>query len=707
MADDHTGPWGRREFLQATGAAGALAAFGGVTVANPGRDAGSREDELLVGVSASTSMSTAQARVQEAMPDEAEVAHRNDTLGYMAVKLPDQASAQANSSVAKAMENKPGVKYVEENTTHEAFSTPDDSLFDQQYAPQQVRAPEAWDTTEGSSDVTIAVVDQGVKYDHPDLEAQFGSDTGKDFVDSDQDPMPDDMSNEYHGTHVAGIASATTNNGTGVAGMSDSTIISGRALSEEGSGSTSDIADAVQWAADQGADIINMSLGGGGYTDTMKNAVSYAVNNGALPICANGNDGSSSVSYPAAYEECIGVSAVDENEDLASFSNYGPKTDVAAPGVDILSCWTEYKSTYGGKYNKISGTSMACPATSGVAALGLAANPGWSVSELRSNLKETAVDIGLSSDKQGSGRVDAANIVGSGGGGNEAPSASFTMSPSSPKTGETVSFDGSGSTDSDGTISSYEWDFGDGSTATGQTTSHSYSSSGDYTVTLTVTDDKGATDTVSKTISVGTSNAAPSASFTVSPSSPKTGETVNFDGSGSTDSDGTISSYEWDFGDGSTATGQTTSHSYGSAGDYTVSLTVTDDAGATDTVSKTISVTSTDDDGQCGDEKTTASASGSLYGYWDDASYTYTSSLDDPCQVTISLDGPYYADFDLFVTTDGSTPSTWNYDKRSVTQDSQEQIVIDDVSTGQSFGILVDSYEGDGDFTVSVEELGK
>ncbi|MFW5924317.1 MAG: S8 family serine peptidase, partial [archaeon] len=471
MADDHTGLWGRREFLQATGAAGALAAFGGVTAANPDRDPGPKEDELLVGVSASTSMSTAQAHIQDAIPENAEIAHRNDDLGYMAVKLPDEASAQADSSVAKAMENKPGVKYVEENATHEILMTPDDEFFDDQYAPQLVRAPEAWDTTTGSQDVTVAVVDQGVMYDHPDLEEQFGSNKGKDFADDDSDPYPDSMSDEYHGTHVAGTVAATIDNGTGVAGMSNSTLLSARALGDDGSGSTSDIADAVQWAADQGADIINMSLGGGGYSDTMKNAVSNAVDNGALPICAAGNDSDSEVSYPAAYEECVAVSAVDENEDLADFSNYGSKIDVAAPGVDILSTWTEADFN-GEKYSRISGTSMACPAASGVAALGLAANPDWSVSELRSNLKEAAVDIGLSEDKQGSGRVDALNLVDSGD--NEAPSASFTTSPSSPDVDETVEFDASGSTDSDGTIKDYEWDFGDGTTATGETTTHSY-----------------------------------------------------------------------------------------------------------------------------------------------------------------------------------------------------------------------------------------
>ncbi|MCT9097544.1 S8 family serine peptidase [Haloarchaeobius sp. HME9146] len=626
MADDSNQPSpSRRTFLQATGIAAGAAALPGLTAATPGRSPGPKEDELLVGVAASASVADAKAAITSDLPANADVVHENDELGYMAVKLPDQAAAQANSSVAEAMKQKPGVKYVEENKTHYALGTPNDPKFDGQYAPQQVRAPTAWDTTQGSSDVTIAVVDQGVMYDHPDLSARFGSDKGQDFVDSDSDPYPDSMSDEYHGTHVAGICAGTIDNGTGIAGMSNSTLLSGRSLSEEGSGSTADIADAVQWAADQGADIINMSLGGGGYTDTMKNAVSYAVNNGALPICAAGNAGEGSVDYPAAYNECVAVSAVDENEDLASFSNYGSKIDVAAPGVDILSCWTnddgQRSADIPGKYARISGTSMACPAAAGVAALGLAADPGLTVSELRSKLKSTAVDIGLSSDEQGAGRVDAANIVGGGGGGggNSGPTADIA--------------------------------------------------GGSRTVTV--------------------------------------GDSVSFDGSGSSDSDGSISSYEWDFGDGSSATGATTSHSYGSSGDYTVSLTVTDDDGASSSTSVTVTVESDGGSGSCGDTSSGGSADGSLSGYWDSDSYSYTADLADPCQVTVTLDGPYDADFDLYVTKDGRTPSTSDYDERSITQDSNEQIVIDTVSSGQEFGILVDSYSGSGSYTVSVEELGK
>jgi serine protease len=625
MTGDNTKSWARRTFLKTTGAAASAAALAGITSATPGRDPQPRENELIVGVSGAASMASTEASVQEELPGPASVTHRNENLSYFTVELPDQAAAQAESAVAEAIRRKTGVRYVEENKTVHAFATPNDSLFDEQYAPQQVRAPSAWDTTQGSADVTVAVVDQGVKYDHPDLQSRFGSNKGKDFVDSDGDPYPDSMADEYHGTHVAGIAAATTDNSTGVAGISDSTLLSGRALSEQGSGSTTDIADAVEWAADQGADIVNMSLGGGGYTDTMKNAVSYAVSNGTLPICAAGNDGSGSVSYPAAYDECVAVSAVDSNEDLASFSQYGPNLDVAAPGVDILSTWTENVAQFGGQYNKISGTSMACPAASGVAALGKAADSTLSPTELRSRLKNTAVDIGLSSEEQGAGRVDALNIVDAAGGGGDDPP----------------------------------------------------------------------------------SNEAPTVSIDASSATVTVGQEVTFDGSGSSDSDGSISSYEWSFGDGASATGQTVTHTYSEAGDYAASLTVTDDDGATSTDSVSITVESDGGGGSCGDASSGGSADGYLYGYYDSASYTYTNSLDDPCQVTVSLSGPSSADFDLYVTLDGRTPSTYDYDKRSISMNSDEQVIIDSPSAGQDVGILVDSYSGSGNFTVSVEELGQ
>lgn len=165
---------------------------------------------------------------------------------------------------------------------------------------------------------------------------------------------------------------------------------------------------------------------------------------------------------------------------------------------------------------------------------------------------------------------------------NAAPTASFTIAAD----GLTVSVDGSGSQDPDGSIASYAWDFGGGATATGATASHTYPSSGTRTISLTVTDDRGGTATASEQVTLSAANQAPTASF----SATEEGMTVAVDGSGSADADGSIASYAWSFGDGGTATGATASRTYADPGQYTVTLTVTDDDGATATATRTVTV---------------------------------------------------------------------------------------------------------------------
>ncbi|PSP71191.1 peptidase S8 [Halobacteriales archaeon QH_9_66_26] len=383
--------------MKAIGAGTLFGGLSGVASATPGRQPGPKTEEILVGVSASAA--DMEGAVAQAVPGNAAIVHRNHTLSYVAVKFPSQAADRAKENFIDAVTRKDHIKYAEPNKTYGAFYEPSDPRFGDQYAPKQVESDGAWDTTLGDSGVTIAVVDTGAQYDHPDLAANYEADPGRDFADNDADPYPDAPSEEYHGTHVSGCAAAVIDNGTGVAGQSNSSLINGRALDENGSGSTADIADAIEWAADQGADVINLSLGGGGYTDTMKNAVSYATDNGSLVIAAAGNNGSSSVSYPAAYSECVAVSAVDDNGGLASFSQYGESVELCAPGV---------------------------------AGLALAQ---WDLTnqELRSHLKDTAEDIGLPGDEQGSGQVDALAAVttdpggedgGGGGGGGETTSGS-------------------------------------------------------------------------------------------------------------------------------------------------------------------------------------------------------------------------------------------------------------------------------------------
>ncbi len=402
MTEDTTPTVKRRSVMKAAAAAGATFSVADVAVATPGREPGPKENEVLVGVSDGHDL---EGSVAPQVPGNAEIVHKNEDIRYAAVRFPSPNDA-ALENFLDGITNAPGVKYAERNETFETQLTPNDPQFGSQYAPQNTNADDAWDTTFGSSNVTIAVVDTGVQYTHPDLDGNFGSDVGRDFVDGDQDPAPDAPSNEFHGTHVSGIAAAETDNGEGVAGISDSTLLSARALDESGGGSLSDIADAITWAGNNGADVINMSIGGGGFNQTMKNAVSSAHDNGSTLVAAAGNAGATSVDFPAGYSEVIAVSAIDENNNLASFSNTGTDVELAAPGVDVLSTTTGAR----GSYETLSGTSMASPVVAGVAGLTIA-QWGTDNATTRSHLKNTAVDIGLSSDAQGSGRVDAANAV--------------------------------------------------------------------------------------------------------------------------------------------------------------------------------------------------------------------------------------------------------------------------------------------------------
>ncbi|MCF7889760.1 PKD domain-containing protein [Candidatus Bipolaricaulota bacterium] len=174
---------------------------------------------------------------------------------------------------------------------------------------------------------------------------------------------------------------------------------------------------------------------------------------------------------------------------------------------------------------------------------------------------------------------------------NQAPTASFSANPTSGEAPLEVTFDASSAEDSDGTITSYEWDFDDGSTGSGVSGTYTFTSSGTYNVQLTVTDNDGGTDSTSETISVSSEpNQPPSSSFTASPTSGEAPLEVSFDASGANDPDGSIDSYNWDFGDGTTGSGVTVNHTYDSSGSYTVQLTVTDDEGSNDTASETIDV---------------------------------------------------------------------------------------------------------------------
>lgn len=187
------------------------------------------------------------------------------------------------------------------------------------------------------------------------------------------------------------------------------------------------------------------------------------------------------------------------------------------------------------------------------------------------------------------GATDSASLAVQVGPSNQSPVAGFTFAPTAPQINAWVQFDGTSSSDQDGSIANYAWDFGDGTTDSGSLIWHRFSNAGAFVVTLTVTDNDGATAVTTQTIQVGTVNAAPSASFSILPAAPAIGEWVRFDGSGSADSDGSVVSYQWSFGDGTpSVTGPIVYHQFASAGSYLVTLTVTDDDGATDTASQNV-----------------------------------------------------------------------------------------------------------------------
>lgn len=208
-----------------------------------------------------------------------------------------------------------------------------------------------------------------------------------------------------HGTHCAGIADAVDNS-QGVIGVStNATLHAVKVLGSSGSGSYSDIASGIEYVADQGWDVGSLSIGGR-KSSVVEDAVEYAYGQGVLLVAASGNSGPCSycVGYPASEPECMAVTATTRSDRLASFSSTGPQIEIAAPGRDIVSTYVD------GGYASLSGTSMACPHVSGAGGL-LMAN-GFTNTEARQRLKNTAENIGLSDNEGGAGLLDAAAALG-------------------------------------------------------------------------------------------------------------------------------------------------------------------------------------------------------------------------------------------------------------------------------------------------------
>lgn len=302
--------------------------------------------------------------------------------------------------IKETLEANPAVESVDYNYVRELTFTPNDPRFDDQYGLRRIRSPKAWNVVQGNGDMDIAVVDTGIDSDHPDLQAKI--DLRKDFTAAPKDPEDDDG----HGTHVAGIAAAVTDNGKGVAGACPGCDLFVAKVVAGGRATDADVTDAIVWASDNGAEVVNLSLGGPERSSILKDAVNYAWNHGAVVVAAAGNRGRQVKDYPAAYRNAIAVAATNRKDRRAFYSNFGKWVDVAAPGSGILS------TKRGGGYKTMSGTSMSTPHVAGLA--GLLAAQGRSAPKIRSRIENTSTDLGPNGkDKYyGHGLINARRAVG-------------------------------------------------------------------------------------------------------------------------------------------------------------------------------------------------------------------------------------------------------------------------------------------------------
>lgn len=345
----------------------------------------------------------------------------------------------------RALRQEKGVAFAELDyavQTADAF-VPNDPEWPAQWGPSRIGAPVAWDVTTGTSDVVVAVLDTGVRLGHPDLAQNLWTNPGEipgNGVDDDANGKVDDFwgwhffhewawhGTEYdfvakednqvhdengHGTHVAGITGARMNNGVGIAGVAGgSRVMPVKVLDQDGYGWYSDMAQGIVYAVDSGAEVINLSVGGSVDSSTLRLAVDYARDRAVLIVAAAGNteDNHTAVLFPAAYEDVLAVTATDQDDARAGFSNHGPEVDVAGPGVHVYSTWYTYD------YFIKSGTSMAAPHVSGLAALMWSARPELTAAQVTRIITSTAADVNSDThpgwdEYLGWGRIDAGRAL--------------------------------------------------------------------------------------------------------------------------------------------------------------------------------------------------------------------------------------------------------------------------------------------------------
>lgn len=332
-------------------------------------------------------------------------------------RLPEVAAATYNPRYTALLS--PPRPLVRQSLGPAAAPALSDAFYPLQWALPKIGLPQAWKwMQQASQEVLVAVVDSGVDYNHPDLKGQIIN--GKDFMaeevsgpngEGSPDTVDDDPLDQFgHGTHVAGIIAAQADNRIGIAGIAPMVkVLNIKALNAEGWGSAFAIAQGITYAADQGARIINLSLGGGESSKPIELAVKYAQAKGALVVAAAGNS-FTHTGFPANLPGVLAVGATDSEDWLADFTNHDKRIDVMAPGVDIMSTTptfltnTMIENKIDVFYAAMSGTSMACPMVSAQAALLLSLNPALKPEQIKELIMRTARPIG-DSRLFGAGRI--------------------------------------------------------------------------------------------------------------------------------------------------------------------------------------------------------------------------------------------------------------------------------------------------------------
>jgi thermitase len=334
------------------------------------------------------------ARTLENLPGEVRL------VSFPAIRR-EASEAVRERALARALAylgHKAAVEAIDYNYLREPYFIPNDPMLANQWGLISARFGGAWNDAKGGR-AKVAIVDSGAYSNHPDIGRIIAQ---RDFVEDDA--VADD--DNGHGTHVTGIAGALTDNGKGVAGgCFDCELLIAKVMGRIGFTTDSRIVKGINWSANHGADVVNLSLGGSGDSSVLRTAVDRAYGRGALVVAAAGNEGTNVPQYPAAYSKVIAVSATTADGRLARYSSRGDWVDLAAPGTDILS------TSNSGGYDRMSGTSMSAPFVSGLA--GLLASRGMSADSIRQSMQTTAKDLGPAGDDPqfGHGRIDADNAV--------------------------------------------------------------------------------------------------------------------------------------------------------------------------------------------------------------------------------------------------------------------------------------------------------